>query len=137
MAITFPIEIIQPVMDQFKVSKEEATQRLQNLSESGIMQNGHPDDIETQKMIDDFLEKDSNESALLVLFDKTLTKCMEDKSFVKEYDRIAKANFTKCLREMNENNPPKNTMKQLRKFSDFVRNTVYAKLLHDLNQNQN
>jgi len=134
--IDFPMALIQPVMNIFNVSKEEAEKRLQNLSESGIMQNGHPDDLETQQMIDDFLEKDSNESLLLVLFDKTLTKCMEDKLFVKEYDRIAKANFTKCLREMKEGNPPNNAMKQIRKFSDFVRNTVYSKLLNDLNHQQ-
>lgn len=82
-------------------------------------------------MIDDFLEKDSEDSALLVLFHKTLTECVGNKDFVKQYDRLSHRDFGQCLRDIEAGKPPSNADKQFKKFGDFVRETVFSRLVQN------
>jgi hypothetical protein len=131
--LKIPDTLIMPLVRKYNIEKEEAEKRFQLLYKTSILKVGNPNDIETQHMIDDFLSKSSEESAELVLFEKTLDECLVNKDFVKQYDRLSNTNFTKCLREMNEGNPPSNVKKQFSKFSTFVRETVFQSYLNSIN----
>lgn len=134
--IKFTDEIVIPVMLKHGIAREEAEKRLQLLSETGILQTGDPGELETQQMIDDFLSLNSEEGAKKILFDKTLTQCLEDSKFVKEYDRISNRNMSKIITLIRQGNPASNTQKELRKFSDFVNKTVFARLVNHIETKQ-
>lgn len=85
-------------------------------------------------MIDDFLALDSEEGAAKVLFEKILNECLENKDFVKQYDRLNHKNMTNILKEMKEGNADKKAMREFRKFSEFVREYVFERLLTPVNK---
>lgn len=126
--IKFPDKLVVPVMVKHNITREEAESRLHLLMKSGILPNGHADDPETQEMIDNFLSLDSEECAAKVLFEKTLNECLENKEFVKQYDRLRKRNMTNVINEMNSGDLDKKGERELRKFADFVRDYVFNRL---------
>lgn len=123
-------EVVLPVMAKHNIDREEAEKRLQLLYKSSILETGHPAELETQKLIDGFLAQDSEVLAETVLFEKCFSSCLEKKEFVKEYDRISGRNLSKVLRLLEEGQEPSNAKKEFTKFGDFVRKTVFARMLN-------
>lgn len=127
--IKIPTNLLLPVMAKHKVSEEEAEKRIRLLLESSIMLSGSPNDPETQRIMDDFLSMNSEEAAARVLFEKTFTECSENKEFVTSYDRLTGRQFGEVLRQMKAGHEPKNAMKEMTKFGEFVRKTVFERLV--------
>lgn len=126
-------EVIIPVMRKHLISREEAETRLHLLYHTDIVQLGNPDDIETQHMIDDFLALDSKEAKAKVVFDKVLTKSLEDENLIKEYDRLRpKAHMGFTLKQIKDNKMNKReereANKQFKMFADFVREYIFSRI---------
>ena len=68
-------QVVIPVMVKHNISREEAELRLQLLYKSSILETGHPDDPETQRLIDGFLAQSSDVLAETVLFEKCFSSC--------------------------------------------------------------
>lgn len=125
-------EIVLPVMVKHNIDRGEAEKRLQLLYQSNILQTGHPEDLETKYLIDGFLAQNSEVLAETVLFEKTVSSYLENKEFVKNYDRLSGRNLSKVLRLLNEGVEPSNAKKEFEKFTSFVRKTVFARLINSL-----
>lgn len=121
-------EVVLPLMLMHDIPREEAEKRLYLLGESSILKTGHPGDPETQRLIDSFLAVGSEEMSASVLFDKTLSECIENKDFVKEYDRLRGKNFTEIIRQSGAGHPPKNAEKEFNQFAKFVKNYVFQRM---------
>lgn len=119
--------VIVPVMTVHNISRDEAVKRLTLLYEGNLLKHGNPNDPDTQQMIDNFLAQDSETLAEIVLFDKCFTQCIENKDFVKQYDRLTKRNLSGCLLEMEMGNIPNNHKKEFELFEKFVRETVMSR----------
>lgn len=127
-------EVVIPVMQKFNVSREEAEKRCRLLLETGIMEHGSPDDLETRLMMDDFLALDSEEGAAKVLFEKTLNECLANEDFIKNYDRLKpKAHMAFTLKQIEGNKmnvkEQREAEKQFKMFSEFVRNYVFERVV--------
>lgn len=120
--------VVLPVMEKHNIPREEAEARLQLLFKSSILDAGDPGNPETQQMIDNFLAQDSGAMAQTVLFDRCFSECLENKEFVKNYDRLSKRNLGGMLREMESGKTPANWEKEFKKFGNFVRKTVFARM---------
>lgn len=123
-----PESLIVPLMAKFNIEREEAVKRLELLMQSGIMKQGDPREPETHQLIDGFLAQNSEVLAATVLFEQAFTKCIENKEFVSNYDRLAKRNLTEVIRQMKAGHVPKNADKEFKRFEKFVRNTVVSRL---------
>jgi hypothetical protein len=126
-------EVVVPVMEKHKVSREEAEKRIQLLYQSGILINGTADDYETQRLIDGFLAQDSEELAETVAFEICFTKCLEDENLIKEYDRLRpKAHLAYSLKQIEGNKmnvkEQREVKKQLEMFEKFVREYIFSRL---------
>lgn len=135
--IKYTDELVIPVMERFRIPRDEAERRLHLLGESNIMQSGHPDDPETQRLIDGFLAQDSETTAQLVLFDITLTSCIENAEFVKNYDRLhPKAHMAYALKQIEggkmNKTEEREANRQFKKFSEFVREFVFSRVEQDI-----
>jgi hypothetical protein len=125
-------EVVLPVMAKHNIDREEAEKRLQLLYQSNILQTGDPEDLETQQLIEGFLAQDSKVLAETVLFEKEFTSCIENKEFVKNYDRLSGRNLSKVLRLLNEGQEPSNAKKEFKKFEKFVRETVLERFTDNI-----
>lgn len=112
-----------PVMQQYKVNREEAIRRLRLLDESGVMTSG--EDSDRRIRIHNFLSKDSEVLVDMVMFERILKTCMEDNAFVREYSRVSGVNFVKVLERIKENRPLPSTSKSMNKFYLYVREKVF------------
>ena len=120
--------VVLPVMMKHKIGRAEAEKRLQLLYQSSILEGGHPGDRHTQRLIDGFLAQDSEVLAETVLFEKTVTLCLESKEFVNNYDRITGSAVSKVLGMLRAGKRPPNAKKELEKFTEFVRETVFSRI---------
>lgn len=128
-----PDSLIIPVMSKHNISREEAEKRINLLFQSSILQQGHPDDPETQMLIDDFLSYDSEESAARVLLDKCVSQCLASPDFIKNYDRLSGEKLGRAMRQAEQGNPPNNMAKTMKRFIRFVEETVLAGFLASQN----
>lgn len=127
-------QVVVPVMIKHGITREEAELRLQLLYKSSILETGHPDDPETQRLIDGFLAQHSDVLAETVLFEKCFSSCLENKEFVKNYDRLSGRNLTAVLRKLEDGIEPSNAKKEFEKFEAFVRSTVLARFIQEANK---
>lgn len=125
-----PDEAITPIMDKFKVSKEEATKRLMLLFESGIMDCGDPDSDETKMLVDDFLAQDSETLAGAVRYEKALNECLSNTELVKQYDRLNGTKLTQAMRKVNAGYKPKNFEKLIEDFEKFCQEFIFSRIVN-------
>lgn len=121
-------DLVIPVMVKFNIERHEAETRLQLLYKTGIIINGSPDDKETQQMIDDFLKLPSEEAAGKIVYEQVLNQCLENKEFISSYSKLRNKSFAQTLREIETGTETKATLKEFKKFSNFVRETVFLRL---------
>lgn len=124
-------EVVLPLMNRYKIPREEAEKRLHLLYEAGILNGRSPDDTMTQRHIDNFLSHDSDTLKDLVAFEKIFTKCLSNAALVRQYDRLTFNNLAKSLRKANAGLPPANFERQLAGFEKFVRETIIARMVND------
>lgn len=119
-------DVVLPLMKVHNIEREEAEARLQLLFKSGILSTGHPDEPETQRMIDDFLALPSEQALIKVELEMTINQCLSSPEFLRQYDRLTFTNFSKALKLAQKGRPPKNFEAQFAKFSTHVQETVFA-----------
>ncbi len=122
-------EVLLYVMANFKISRMEAQARIQFLYNSALMENADENDPEWRRKANNFLSHSAADIAGTLAFDKCLKQCMASEKFVKDYDRLNKTNFAKCLRRTTQGRPPQNAQEQMDNFSKFVRNTVFKTMM--------
>lgn len=128
MATEIPLtdEVILPVMERFDIDRKEAEHRLQLLFKSGIMDDPNKDGELFQTRVDTFLEKPSKESEKAIIAQVAVSKCLDDKKFVREYDRQNNANFAKMIRLKMEGEICIGWDREFKKFEEFVIKTVVS-----------
>lgn len=124
-------EVVIPLMNRYKIPREEAEKRLYLLLESDMLKHGSPDETYYQRRIDEFLAHDSETLQDLVAFERIFTKCLSNAALVRQYDRLTFNNLAKSLRKANAGLPPANFERQLAGFEKFVRETIIARMVND------
>lgn len=120
--------VVFTLMGKHKISREEAEKRIDLLAKSSIVKDGHTEDPFTQRLIDEFLARDSSESEVLVAFDICLNECYQNKELVANYDRLkgAKTDMRGVLDGTITD--PKRIQKEIEKFGMFVKEYVFDRL---------
>jgi hypothetical protein len=119
-------EVLCPVMEKYDVDRAEAVKRLQLLFKSGIMDDPNKDGELFQTRVDAFLEKPSKESEKAILAQVVVSKCLDDKKFVREYDRKNKTNFAKMIRLKIDGEICIGWDRGFKKFEEYVIKTVVS-----------
>ncbi len=120
-------EAIIPVMDKFKISREEAEKRLTLLFKSDILSLDVEKD-DTKRLIDRFLAQDSTTLQVAVNYERALNECLSNKDLVRQYDRLYHCNLTKAIRKANAGLPPANFKRQIEGFERFLEATVFSRM---------
>lgn len=120
-------DVVLPVMEKYEIDKEEAEKRLQLLFKSGIMDDPQPSNNLWQKRVDTFLHQKSIDLEKAVIAQVAVSKCIDDKKFVREYDRLNDTNFAKMIRLVKEGEIVIGWDTAFKKFEEFVIKNIVTK----------
>lgn len=93
--------VIKTAMKNLNISKQEAEKRIDALLKSGILEDGSPDDVMTQMLIENFLRFDLSKLDYPEVFRQTINF----PALIAAYDKHEGQNLAKILRALKENEP--------------------------------